>query len=334
MKILLIKFCIMTSVLMLSSHASAQYPPAPGQPGTTAIFQDSSVIYAWAKHCEVIRGFVNISDTNYVYNNSNHTTYGNIYMATDKADALVISLGDGGMATLTFDTIIADHAGWDFAVFENSFSNGFLELAFVEVSSDGAHFVRFPSTSLTPQGPQVGTFDTTDTRLINNLAGKYRLEYGTPFDLYQLRDSSALDISHITHIRIVDVVGCIQDVFATFDASHHKINDPWPTPFDTGGFDLDAVALVRNAPTSSGEGNESGSLRIYPNPCRDQAVISAPGKGSYDLVLMGNDGRQIHSTRFSSRVTLDLTDLSPGCYFVSVSLTGSTERTVKKLLKY
>ena len=54
-------------------------------------------------------------------------------------------LGDDGSLVLTFPAPIADGAGPDFAVFENAFSTEFLELAFVEVSSDGTNFTRFPA---------------------------------------------------------------------------------------------------------------------------------------------------------------------------------------------
>ena len=57
-------------------------------------------------------------------------------------DGTILSLGDGGEATLTFSTPISNGQGADFAIFENSFSATFLELGLVEVSSDGQNFVR------------------------------------------------------------------------------------------------------------------------------------------------------------------------------------------------
>ena len=59
-------------------------------------------------------------------------------------DGRVVSLGDGGVAILTFDTPLSDGPGPDFAVFENAFLETFLELAFVEVSSDDVNYFRFP----------------------------------------------------------------------------------------------------------------------------------------------------------------------------------------------
>src|SRR5262245_37546487 len=67
----------------------------------------------------------------------------------------IVSLGDTtggppGRITLLFSSGIGNAAGPDFAVFENSLGTArsvFAELAYVEVSSDGEHFARFPSAS-------------------------------------------------------------------------------------------------------------------------------------------------------------------------------------------
>ena len=316
-----------------SEFASGQYPGPPGTPGTTAISKDSSVFYAWASKCWVTRGYVNIADTNFLYNNSNRASYGNVFMATDIPDGLVLSLGDGGMATVGFDTVISDQSGWDFAIFENSFSDGFLELAYVEVSSDGVNFVRFPSVSLTQTQQQVSTFDTIDTRKIYNLAGKYRLFYGTPFDLYQLRDSTRVDIHHVTNIRIIDVVGCIQDAYARYDSQNNKINDPWPTPFDTGGFDLDGVGLLHNAPTGIDD-RKMPEVSIIPNPCSDAARFFAHTSVPVHYEITDQMGKTILQSTFSSSTIVDVSNLKPGIYFVSFINPETSSRLTKKLLKY
>jgi hypothetical protein len=158
----------------------------------------------------------------------------------------IVVLGDSGRITLMFDHPIADGAGWDLAVFENSFSDTFLELAWVEVSSDGAAFFRFPSDSLTAASvPFVGgAVDPTD---VDGLAGKYRAGFGTPFDLAQLAGTTGLDIAHVTHVRLVDVVG---DGTA-HDTSGDVIYDPYPTAL-SGGFDLDAVGVLHQSPEPAG----------------------------------------------------------------------------------
>jgi hypothetical protein len=141
-------------------------------------------------------------------------------------------------------------------VFENSFSDTFLELAYVEVSSNGADFVRFPSVSLTQATTQVGGFGTLDPTNIHNLAGKYRGGFGTPFDLADLIPlaSPTLDLDSITHVRVVDVVGRINAApgnpgySPSLDADGRIINDPYSTPFPSGGFDLDGVGVINQVP--------------------------------------------------------------------------------------
>jgi len=244
------------------SPTVAQYAPPAGQSGTTAIHADSNVFVEWATGCNVEKGYADISNTNLGW-----ATYGLEIVGTGKADNIVVSLGDGGVATLTFSTPISDGDGWDFAVFENSFIDDFLELAFVEVSSNGIDFYRFNSISLTQQDSQVGTFGLVDATKIHNLAGKYRAMYGTPFDLHELKDIPGLDVSNIISVRIVDVIGCIDGDFATYDSNGNIINDPWPTPFESGGFDIDAVGVINNRDnTSVAENIEYVTDIIFPNP--------------------------------------------------------------------
>ena len=86
-----------------------------------------------------------------------------------------------------FDPPIENGDGFDFVVFENSFSDNFLELAWVEVSSNGIDFIRFENFSLTPS--QVSPFGFIDPTNINGLAGKYKQGFGTPFDLQSLKET-------------------------------------------------------------------------------------------------------------------------------------------------
>ena len=178
----------------------------------------------------------------------------------------VVSLGDGGSAILQFPFPVSNGQGYDFAVFENSFSDDYLELAFVEVSSDGINYYRFASITTTQDTMQVGTFGLLNASHINNLAGKYRINYGTPFDLQELSGINGLDINHITHIKIIDVVGSLVDSLASFDSQGRKINDPWPTPFTSSGFDLDAVGVFHQwDETGIEDGNFNSLFYVFPN---------------------------------------------------------------------
>ena len=167
----------------------------------------------------------------------------------------IVSLGRGGEIILDFETPIVDGDGADFAIFENSFSDTFLELAYVEVSDgslalDGSGeqiFLRFDNFSLTDSA--VNAFGTLDPTDIHGLAGKYRGEFGTPFDLSDLADqisdiqnyipSFSFDLNNITQIKIVDVVGD----GTNYDTLGNPIYDPYATTGSTG-FDLEAVGVI------------------------------------------------------------------------------------------
>ena len=151
-----------------------------------------------------------------------------------------------GSITLEFARPVHNLSGTDFVVFENGtialhdyggtgIGGIFGELAFVEVSADGEHFVRFPASALDGTAP--GTYGSLDPTAFHHLAGKHVNAYGecwgTPFDL------AAVGLERATHLRIVDIPG--DGSFR--DAQGRPIRDPWPT-FGSGGFDLDAVGVI------------------------------------------------------------------------------------------
>jgi len=212
--------------------------------------------------------------------------------ATGRGDDDIFSLGDlsieqinqgvlPGQITLMFDEAIRNGGGYDFAVFENGLLSEFTtpagsaegqmfaELAYVEVSSNGEDFVRFPAVSLTRQ--QVGLFGTIEISNVYNLAGKHPNSggkcTGTGFDLQEIADeasviSGLVDINDIRYVRIVDIPG-IGDFYdeavkhidpgtwPVWDcyANNHPIYDAWNTSLvplhPSGGFDLEAIGVLK-----------------------------------------------------------------------------------------
>lgn len=205
---------------------------------------------------------------------------------TDSDGVYTVSLGDLyqedidagvplGRITLSFSETIQNQEGDDFVVFENGVISGrttpggsvfgqmFAELGFVEVSSNGRDFVRFPSVSLT-SGP-VGPYGTIEVSNIYNLAGKHPnaegICTGTPFDLDEIADdplvaSGAVDINNIKYVRIVDIPGSgdfCDDAMVHIDPysrpawgyypNNHPIYDAWVT-WGSGGLDLEAVGVL------------------------------------------------------------------------------------------
>lgn len=185
----------------------------------------------------------------------------------------VVSLGDldagqiaagaaPGRITLSFDRKIEDKPGADFVVFENAVVGAtntggagaggvFGELAYVEVSSNGVDFARFPSASLTRAA--VGQYGSIDPTNVFGLAGKHVNAYGdcwgTPFDLSALAGDALVtgglvDLRAVQFVRFVDIPG--NGAFA--DSAGRPIFDPWLT-LGSGGFDLEAVGVIAQAIT-------------------------------------------------------------------------------------
>ncbi len=222
------------------------FAPAPEEAGTTAVFCEDTRIMGWATGVAALeRGPVDIAVP--AGAKASHGVAADALGAATEDVFDVVSLGDGGRITLTFAQPITDHPGADFAVFENGFEDGFIELGFVEVSSDGVQFFRFAAESLTPVSPQVGGFGYLEPTDVHNLAGKYRAGFGVPFDLSELAGTPGLDVGAVTHVRIVDVIGTT-GAAGSRDARGRLINDPYPTNFTTGGFDLDGVAVLGPEP--------------------------------------------------------------------------------------
>ena len=199
----------------------------------------------------------------------------------------IVSLGDlsseqisqgvaPGQITLYFEEPIREGSGYDFVVFENGFTcdvslgtgsvAGLMlaELAYVEVSSNGNDFARFPAVSLTPEA--AGTYGTIEISRIYNLAGKHPNAYGictgTPFDLQEIAEdpmvvSGLVDVNDIRYVRIVDIPGSgdfNDEAMLSIDPgtwpardfyqNNHPIYDAWVT-FGSGGLDLEAVGVLR-----------------------------------------------------------------------------------------
>ena len=229
---------------------SGPYDPQVGSGAQDAIPKTSSAFQEWASSVVSFNpGPQNISNPN-----SPPVTFGNPANALGPGSGdntfSVVSLGDGGSITLGFTTPIVNGPGADLAVFENGSLSGssglaFLELATVSVSSDGIHFFEFPAVSLTQTQTQVGGFGLLDASNLYDLAGKYIAGYGTPFDLSELANVSPfLDINDVTEVKITDVVGSIDPRYGTLDSRGNLINDPFPTPFASGGFDLNGVGVL------------------------------------------------------------------------------------------
>jgi len=225
--------------------AAGPYAPAAGQPDSGAIYMDDPCFVSWATGWQ-----------NYIIGNGDagngHKWVDETWQTPEKALGKavgssydIVTLGRGGSITMTFDKPIVDGDGPDFAVFENSFSDTFLELGYVEVSTDGVTWYRFQNSSLTAD--PVGGYDTVDPTNVYQLGCKYKQGYGEPYDLAQLMLGDDIEINYV---RIIDIVGDGN----SYDTNDHVIYDPYPT-WGSAGFDLDAIGVIHQkmdvGPTAS-----------------------------------------------------------------------------------
>ncbi|AAM07631.1 PKD domain-containing protein [Methanosarcina acetivorans] len=180
-----------------------------------------------------------------------------------------------GEITVWFEAPICNGEGADFAAYENGFIISdtnliFAELGYLEVSTDGEHFVRFPSVSYTPEA--VGGYGGVDARNVYNLVGKHVHMYGdywgTPFNLDDLADdpgvlNGSVDLNEINYVKIVDIPG----TGYYKDSLGNPIYDAWPT-YGTGGLEFGGVDIIHCRPAANFTADEttgSGSLTVQFN---------------------------------------------------------------------
>lgn len=216
---------------------NATYPPAAGEEGSTAVALDDDAVIGWASSVVTVVFGDDVDDEWRDTDNALGPAEGNAFD--------IVSLGRGGHIVLGFDAPISDGPGPDFAVFENSFSDTFLELGRVSVSSDGETFVAF-EVAATGTAP-MAAFDMMEPTTLGQFAGNYAQGWGSPFDLAALRQrrevrTGQLDLTAITHVRIDDVVGGVGE-----DSFGRTTYDPYPT-VQSAGFDLDGVAVLGGWP--------------------------------------------------------------------------------------
>ena len=228
---LLTFFCHSLTAQLIDFQGPYPWPPniPNSQIPSDAIANSDSRIIAWATQV-----------TNYSPGSNVSAIWMNTSQALGAAEGAVdsiVSLGANGSITLSFATPITNGSGTDFVVFENSFDDFFLELAWVEVSSDGVHFSRFPASS--QWNFPTSSFGQIDPTYIDGFAGKYTRGYGVPFDLSDLPQNTNVNPNNISFVRIVDIFGNGSQL----DSNGNGIYDPTPTTI-SGGFDLDGVGVI------------------------------------------------------------------------------------------
>ena len=323
---------ISTILFVFIINLKAQsFPPQVGFEGSIAIHKDDLSITNWATNVTITRGYKDIANQA-----GGFVTFGEAVNAIGNTPNIV-SLGDGGQAVLSFDSVIINGNGFDFVVFENAFfeeegsETAFLELAFVEVSTDGVEYVRFPSVTEIPSDIQIGGFEYMNARYVGNFAGKYIHPYGTPFDLddlLELVNGTTVNLDNINYIKLIDVVGTINPTYATHDSLDNIVNDPYPTNFISGGFDLDGIGII-NSVTVGVSDNTIQTINIFPNPSSDILHISSNNLKINKIRIYSMDGKLLFTTKYKESINIG--QLQKGLYHIQL-LTDSS-LIFKKFLK-
>ncbi|HVY69882.1 MAG TPA: hypothetical protein VHH73_08125, partial [Verrucomicrobiae bacterium] len=186
-----------------------------------------------------------------------HPVSGNVFDVVSLGDLSAADITKGvapGSLTVKFDQPVGDGPGPDIVIFGNAFqlaksTRVFAKLAYVEVSTDGVLFARFPSVDTNPRPAGAGwPYITSDATKIYNLFGKavnaYGPSWGNPFDLHDLAlhplaQNGAVNLQNIRYVRLVAIPGSgsYQDSFG------NPIYCPWPT-YGSPGPEVQAVGLL------------------------------------------------------------------------------------------
>jgi hypothetical protein len=125
------------------------------------------------------------------------------------------------------------------------------------------------------------------------------------------------------------VVGSVNKQYAKRDSYNNMINDPWPTPFPNGGFDLDAIGVIhQNTSVGLKENNLDDNLYLYPNPInKGEKLLLSTSKDILFVSVYNFSGQKILSTKENFISTSELTE---GIYFIEVNSVNNS--ITKKLL--
>ena len=247
-----IKSTFMTLLTLTAVGTAGVYSGPTGSTANlydTPISKTDSSIVAWATDVVSYNPAPGVSSS---YQNP-ETGYGCLGDLT--ADQVNSGIEPGSIV-LSFENGITNGDGKDFAVFENGFAYGsnsiFMELAYVEVSTDGVNYVRFDSISLNTEPTSgSGAFSGWDCTNVYNLAGKNQSGWGTTFDLDELsiKDevlNGLVDINNIQYVKLIDIPGTGQFL----DSLGNPIYDAWLTT-GSGGFDFrlsEGIAVMNEVP--------------------------------------------------------------------------------------
>lgn len=104
-------------------------------------------------------------------------------------------------------------------------------------------------------------------------------------------------------------------------------------PNGNGNFIIQSPTYhLNNMNTSAEEMDTPLLISLFPNPANNNVIIIVDKKVEQDLVIMNSMGQKTHTEKFFGMLTLDVSKLQSGLYFVQCSSAGQTSGVTSKKL--
>lgn len=104
--------------------------------------------------------------------------------------------------------------------------------------------------------------------------------------------------------------------YASRDNEGRKINDPWPTQFFTGGFDLDAIGVMYQDNPQGVSKTFQNKILVFPNPLKHkQKLTIVSNEKINNFKVIDVFGRELLSGNDVSTIEFEFL---PGNYFLKI----------------
>ena len=116
------------------------------------------------------------------------------------------------------------------------------------------------------------------------------------------------------------------------------VNDPWPTAFASGGFDLSAVGVVNSSQNNIDNNNFSDNITIWPNPVSAGGIINVntsnnAGISNINFKIIDLQGNTVINKNVNHTVISIPQNIKAGLYFIFITNSEGKIFTSKLVIK-
>jgi hypothetical protein len=137
----------------------------------------------------------------------------------------------------------------------------------------------------------------------------------TQKDIEELRESFDTLPSRFFYVRLIDVVGSIDPKWGSRDSKGNLINDPWPTPFPSCGFDLDAIGVIHPLHSATNRMNSLQVFQVFP---RENQLQIKSSRAIGEVQVIQSNGKIVFYERNCLEYSLEIELSSSGLYWLKV----------------